>query len=130
MAYRLGPLYMRPYATFSYIKVEDSRLASMLARLEDERRRAEGWTEVHDRLEPDLHHVPVELSCVPRYVRDDETPRRTRNRRDLQAIGDRLLWMTRDDYGRLHTSITGLRSALRPAIRLDGKPVAAVDVSH
>ena len=122
--YRLGDLFSHDYEIYIF---RNSRLISSLMR----RRRKEvaDLTPLHKWLRDKLPMLDIDDMAAMRHLANG--PHAHLFALQVMAIRDRSpIRYDQDQYGRVHTVLTNLPSALRQFLRFDGSPLVNLDIAN
>ena len=122
--YRLGDRFGREYGTYVF---RNPRLVASLVRRQA-KERAE-LTPLHRWLRDKLPLLDIDDMAAMRHLAGN--PDAHLFSLQVMAIKDRSpIRYDRDDYGRVHTVLTNLPSALRQFLRLEGSPLINLDIAN
>lgn len=90
--------------------------------------------EVKAKLVDDLFHIGVDLAAAIFYLdnlKDAGGDIYNKNRYSVECIDDRHIFYHFDEYGRMHTNFTILKSFIRKAcLRIGGEPTHEIDIKN
>ena len=127
--YRLGPALWRHKPSRTVIR--DSRSVGRIKKLEAVQNNRDLWEPAHHHIAGWLQKTTVDEKQVAPWIRQ-----RCRSiKQHVTALRVEVIQGGRatpkvDPYGRVHGAVVNLRSAARPALRINGKPLAEIDVSN
>ncbi len=111
--------------------IRDKHTASRIRKLEAVQSNRDVWTSAHHWIARWLCETTVDEKQASRWIRQ-----RCRNlAQHLTALKIEVIQTGRanpnvDPYGRVHSAVVNLRSAVRPALRISGRPLVEVDISN
>lgn len=73
-----------------------------------------------------LHQTRINYDDAAEVLKQENCPKEDYS--SLQLLDNKKFWCVADDYGRLHTNITSLKSSLRPHLRIHNKPIVFIDI--
>jgi hypothetical protein len=123
-SYRLGDLFSQEYETWVF---RNRRLVSRLMRQRSKERAQ--LTPLHRWLRDKLPLLDIDDPAAMQHLASN--PNGHLFALQVTAIKDRSpIRYDQDDYGRVHTVLTNLPSALRKFLRLDGSPLVNLDIAN
>jgi hypothetical protein len=124
MTYRLGDLFGREYRAYTFANPRLVRNI-MAWRTEEEH----VLTPLHQWLRGKLDLLDIRHSDAIAHIAQDE------DANQFVCLIDAIrfhspVWYHQDDYGRVHTNLTNLKSDLRQFLRVDGSPLVNLDIAN
>ena len=127
--YKLGRALRRHQPSLA--RIRDETAAGRIRQLEAKRGNRDSWRPVHHHIARWLSETTVDLpTAKPWICRRQTSLKQHLTYLRIEVIQNRQAYPIVDAYGRVHSPLTNLRRAVRPALRIHGRAQAELDVSN
>jgi len=126
MGYKLGKNY---HGGHKRIKVTNKRLIENIKE-DNKKRRNEITLDTHLHLRDKLEQIEIKFNDALVNLDCDDDKEQTSNIIALEMIRDKYFFFTGDQFGRIHTNLTNLKSTSRKWLRHKSLPIIELDISN